>query len=163
MNCRDIESLLLAEKDGVLTAAQHAELGQHVGNCPACRQLRKNLAEATSDLRAEVAGVVVPDIDTEWTNIRSRLGSVGKTERKRPLAPVIWLGAPVAAAAALALAFFVGRPGSSEATPASATTDLASAEFVEAGNTDASTMVYVDKESGWLVVWATDGETDHNI
>jgi hypothetical protein len=30
------------------------------------------------------------------------------------------------------------------------------ADYVEAGNPAASTMVYVDKESGWLVVWAAD-------
>ena len=32
----------------------------------------------------------------------------------------------------------------------------AGADFVEAGDPNASTMVYVDKDSGWLVVWATD-------
>ena len=35
-------------------------------------------------------------------------------------------------------------------------------DFVEAGDTSASTMVYVDKDSGWLVVWATDGEVKGN-
>jgi len=33
---------------------------------------------------------------------------------------------------------------------------IAGADYVEAGNPNASTMVYVDKESGWLVVWVTD-------
>ncbi|MEN9403282.1 MAG: hypothetical protein RL091_1985, partial [Verrucomicrobiota bacterium] len=36
---------------------------------------------------------------------------------------------------------------------------VARAEYVEAGDVNASTMVYVDKESGWLVVWATNVDT----
>ena len=38
--------------------------------------------------------------------------------------------------------------------------EVAQAEYVEAGNVDASTIVYVDKDSGWLVVWATDRDAD---
>lgn len=161
MNCRDIEPLLLAEKDGVLTTAQHAALDQHVAACPACRQMRIDLSAAMSALQADVANVPLPDINAEWHALRSRLNYTGSVRpaAKRPLAPVIWFGAPLAAAAAVAFAFFTLQPP----IPNSETlTDVASADFVEAGNSDASTMVYVDKESGWLVVWATDSERERS-
>jgi hypothetical protein len=56
-------------------------------------------------------------------------------------------------AAAAALAFVVYQPA---VTSRSDLGPAASAEFVETGSPTASTMVYLDKESGWLVVWAAD-------
>jgi predicted anti-sigma-YlaC factor YlaD len=149
MNCRDIEPLLLAERDGVLTSRQHAELATHVAGCPVCRQARLNYGDAVTFLK-------------EWNTIRALLPAPNaKPTKKRPLAPVIWFGAPLAAAAALAIAFFVTRPSGSHApdlTPQASRTEVARADFVEAGDANASTLVYVDKDSGWLVVWAADGE-----
>lgn len=141
MNCRDIEPLLLAERDGVLTPEQHAELAAHVAGCPACRRERAIYGEAVTFLKTDAANVAVPDAETEWHAVRAQLcdGS-GKPARKHPLAPVIWFGAPLAAAATLAVAFFVSRPAPAaeeNATP---------------------TIAYVDHESGWLVVWATEGD-----
>jgi anti-sigma factor RsiW len=139
MNCRDIEPLLLAERDGVLTPEQHAELAAHVAGCPACRRERAIYGEAVTFLKTDAANVAVPDADSEWRTIRDRLhGESAKPVRKRPLAPVIWFSAPLAAAAALAVAFFVSRPAPAadeNATP---------------------TIAYVDNESGWLVVWAAE-------
>ena len=162
MNCRDIEPLLLAERDGVLTSKQHAELAAHVAGCPACRQARLNYGDAVTFLKTDAANVAVPDADKEWRTIRAQLhGESAKPAKKRPLAPVIWFSAPLAAAAALAFAFFVTRspvPPTPGLTPQTSVTEIARADFVEAGDTTASTMVYVDKDSGWLVVWATDSE-----
>jgi hypothetical protein len=162
MNCRDIEPLLLAERDGVLTSRQHAELATHVAGCPVCRQARLNYGDAVTFLKTDTANVVVPDADKEWNTIRALLPAPNaKPTKKRPLAPVIWFGAPLAAAAALAIAFFVTRPSGSHApdlTPQASRTEVARADFVEAGDANASTLVYVDKDSGWLVVWAADGE-----
>ena len=156
MNCRDIEPLLLAERDGVLTTTQHAELERHVAACPSCQQLRARLAETLNAFQADAATVTVPDAGAEWAILRAQLsGESAKPAKKRPLAPVIWFGSSLAAAAAIALAFFGSQPKPAEP----AVTTVAQAEFVEAGNADASTMVYVDKDSGWLVVWATDGES----
>lgn len=163
MNCRDIEPLLLAEKDGVLTNTQHASLEQHVATCPACRQMRTRLTEAMAAVRADAATVSVPDVDAEWHTLRACLHRPpAQPEKKNPLAPVLWFGAPLAAAAALAFAFFIDRSPSSHPAEFSQVTEGARADFVEAGNADASTMVYVDKESGWLVVWATDTSNGKN-
>ncbi len=73
-------------------------------------------------------------------------GEVTKPAKKRRLAPIIWFSTPLAAAAALTIAYLGFRPSDTE--PVSP----------PAGSAEASTMAYVDKESGWLVVWASDTE-----
>jgi anti-sigma factor RsiW len=157
MNCREAESLLLAERDGGLSAPQRADLAQHVTSCPACRQLRADLTVAMSAVRSEAARVRVPDIEQEWQSLRTKLRATrGAPAKRRPLAPVIWFGAPLAAAAALALGYFSLRPPPRQVEIAPPLADLARADFVEVADADASTMVYVDKDSGWLVVWAVD-------
>ena len=159
MNCRDIESLILTERDGVLTTSQHAELDRHAVECPACRQLRARLAEAMEHLKSDAATVAVPDVDEEWRTLRAQLhGGSATPAKKRPFAPVIWFGTSLAAAAAVALVFLSKDP----APPPAAVIQVAEAaraDYVEAGDANASTMVYVDKDSGWLVVWATDADT----
>lgn len=146
MNCRDIEPLLLAERDGVLTPEQHAALAAHVATCPACRQLRAVTGEAVAFLKTDAANVTVPDVDREWRTLRVQLHSeTNRPAKKRPLAPVIWFSAPLAAAAALAIGFFVFRPAAPQTS-------------VESDDATVSTIAYVDKDSGWLVVWTTEGE-----
>ncbi len=154
MNCRDIESLILAERDGVLTPTQHAALSAHVATCPACRQLRANLGEAAAFLKTDAANIAVPDADAEWRTLRTQLSSAAvKPTRKRPLAPVIWFSVPLAAAAALAIVFFVTRPAAPQSAPAQI------AARVDPAGTTVSTIAYIDKDSGWLVVWSTDNDT----
>jgi len=162
MNCRAIEPLLLAERDGVLAPNQYAALDQHVADCPACRQMRASISAAMADFQTDAAHVPLPDINNEWQALHARLNGAGtaRPEKRRRFAPVIWFGASLATAAAIAFAFLTPQ----NATPkAETTTEVASAEFVEAGNANASTMVYVDKESGWLVVWATDSAAERSI
>lgn len=159
MNCRDIESLLLAERDGVLTPAQHAALAEHVAACPACRRLRADLTETTLFLKTEAANVAVPDAAGEWRELRAHLHS-GKARpaKRHPLAPVIWFGASLAAAAAVALIFIGHRPP--PAIPvAPAAVEIVRTENIGADDSNVSTMVYVDKDSGWLVVWSTGADT----
>lgn len=153
MNCRDIEPLLLAERDGVLTPEQHADLAKHLTGCPACRRLRSVYGDAVTFLKTDAANVAVPDANGEWRALRAQLNRTAKPAKKPGLAPVIWFGAPLAAAAALAVAFFLSRPitPSSQRAPAVAAIDPTSPGV--------STIAYVDKDSGWLVVWATDADT----
>jgi hypothetical protein len=177
MTCRDVSSLLYAERDGVLTPGQHADLDRHAASCVQCQQLRADLAAAAAGWRAQVANVTPPDADAEWRKVQAMLHNPS-AQPKRKLAPIIWLSAPLAAAAAIAIAFFVD-PAPRAPSPAVARTvaavstppppppppvaeiaaaDAAHADYVEAGNANASTMVYVDKDSGWLVVWAADSD-----
>jgi len=154
MNCPEAENLLQAERDDALTVEQRASLDRHLTGCAACRELQSSLLLAGEAVRAEAAAVPVPDVDVEWRRLRSRLhGAEVPEQPRRRLAPVIWLGAPLAAAAALALAFIFQSPRPNAAHGAVA---LASVDYVEAGRADASTMVYQDQQSGWVVVWASD-------
>ncbi len=158
MNCRAIEPLLLSERDGVLTANQHTTLERHVAACLSCQQLRARLTEAMDAFRGDAANVALPDIEVEWRTLHAQLsGESTPPTKHRPLAPVVWISLTLAAAAALALAYLGSHPKHPETVVAA--TDIAQAEFVEAGNPAASTMVYVDKDSGWLVVWASDSDT----
>lgn len=150
MTCRDIEPLLLTERDGTLTSGQRAALEQHVAACPACQQLRVRLNAALDAFQADAAKVTIPDADTEWRTLRAQLhGEQTKPAKKRPLAPVIWFGSSLAAAAALVLIFFTQSPQPDSPTQTART---------GAADVNASTIAYVDKESGWLVVWATEGD-----
>lgn len=188
MTCRDIEPLLLAERDGALTPTERAALSDHAAACPACRELRTRLATSLEAYRAGVASVRVPDVDAAWRDVQAQLHAPARAKKKHSLAPVIWFGAPLAAAAAaIAFTFMVQTgpqalpfspqasrqvasvaqlsppppppPPASVRPPLSTPYDpsiIAGADYVESGDPNASTMVYVDKESGWLVVWATD-------
>lgn len=173
MNCRDTEQLLQAERDGALPDNRRADLERHLAECPACREFRSRLSQVSEFVRSEAAGVRVPDADAEWRRLQVRMhGDEVRLPRKRRLAPVYWLGAPIAAAAALALALLSPSrvpPGGATDTAGDAPALVAtlaigpddapaSAEYVEFANTDASPMIYVDKESGWLVVWAVDAK-----
>lgn len=189
MTCRDIEPLLLAERDGALTPNERAALSDHVAVCPACGQLRTQLATSLEAYRAGVASVRVPDVNEAWRELQSKLHTPVREKKKHPLAPIIWFGAPLAAAAAAVAFTFMVQTGPQASRleplasarvatvaemapppppppppayvrpPLSTPYDpsiIAGADFVETGDVNASTVVYVDKESGWLVVWATD-------
>lgn len=176
MNCRDSESLILAERDGTLDPNKRSALSDHVAACPACRALRQNLATALASYAAAVREVPVPDADAAWRELQARLPAPAPSRKRGPLAPVVWFAAPLAAAAAFAFAFLFTRPAPEPVPPSevSLTTArigppppplhdpsfIAGADFVETGDPDAATIVFVDAESGWLVVWATPIDAD---
>lgn len=166
MNCRSAQPLLLVERDGVLTTARHAELASHLAACASCRQFRADLAGALDAVRADVRAVPLPDIDAEWRAVQAKINNGASAPASRPakrrLAPVVWFGAPLAAAAAVALAFFVNRPMSPPLpTTANGGEIAAHADYVEVADPNASPIIYIDKESGWLVVWAESAEPAH--
>lgn len=161
MNCRDAETLLLAERDGALNETQRADLERHVAGCEGCRQLRANLAAALAEFHADSASVRPPDAELEWRALQDRVhgrrAQPASRRAERKLAPLTWFAGPMAVAAAIALGFFLARPAplSNETeTELSPFAGYARANFVEIAVEDASPIVYVDKESGWLVVWA---------
>lgn len=169
MNCRSAQPLLLAERDGVLTPAQHAELASHLAACASCRQFRNDLATTLDAVRADARAVPLPDVEAEWRAVQARINgsapSANASSRaaQRRLAPVVWFGAPLAAAAAVALAFFVNSEPTSTAAPlsGSSTAIAAHADYVEVADPNATPIIYTDKESGWLVVWAESAEPAH--
>lgn len=158
MNCRDIEPLLHAERDGLLTTQQQTDLAQHVATCSVCQQRQNQLRTALAAFQADVAQVSVPDSSRAWRDLQNLLAQpTTKPAKKRPLAPVIWFGTSLAAAAALAVAYLgtFSRPTVSP-VPVAAGVTVAQADYVEAGDKNATTMVFTDQQSGWLVVWAAE-------
>ena len=158
MNCRDSERLLSAERDGALTDEQHAVLDQHVAACPACQRTRREIADAMEVFRSDAINAAAPDADEAWRLLRAELvNQPSRNRSKTKLAPIIWIGGSLAASAAVAFAFVGSRPSAKQtAAPTALAPEVAQAEYVEPGDAKASTMVYVDKDSGWLVVWATE-------
>lgn len=159
MNCREAENLLLAERDGVLTPAQHAALGGHIATCAACRTLQADLAEAMETLRADATGVPVPDADEEWRLLQVEMRARQQHRSAAGNSVVKWFGAPLAAAAALALAFYAGRATALRPADEIILPVEARAEFVELADASATPIVFRDEESGWLVVWAESNDT----
>lgn len=151
MTCRDTARLLSAARDGALPPAQRAEFERHVAGCVACQRAVAGLDGAMAAYRDAAAQVRVPDVDEEWRLLQAKLAAPARRER-RTLAPIAWFSLPLAAAAAVALIFLNPARQTDPATLAS--TDNASADFVEIADTNATPLVFVDKESGWLVVWA---------
>lgn len=154
MNCLTCQKLLLRDAGQAGSPAERAAVEAHLAECPSCRQLQTELDRMGTLIRSESAAVPPPDPAAEWRTLQSKLHAP-----RRRAAPVLWWSVPLAAAAAGALAFILPFSAPRQATPANGHANapfVAQAEFVEPGDANASTMVYVDKQSGWLVVWATD-------
>lgn len=166
MNCHDAETLMLAERDGALTDERRTVLAAHIAGCKSCSHFRDAIAATALHMRESAQTVSVPDATREWREIRRRI------QAPEPAAPV-WarllpaLGVPLAAAAALAIAFFAApqwfmRTISEDPVAGTEITQVAEiawephAEFVEVPGSDDSMVVYLDEPSGWLVVWAVD-------
>jgi anti-sigma factor RsiW len=161
MSCSHAQRLIFAERDGSLDSTQRARLDEHLARCPTCGQMRAGLARTVESWRQSTANVTVPPVSPEWHSLRRKLReekSRGWFRFPRP-ATLAWISLPTAAAAALAFAFYspqvTAPPPSPLAVKANAkATGLARAVFVDVPGNSASTMVYVDNTSGWLVVWA---------
>lgn len=160
MNCHSAQPLLSAERDGALPPQERAGLEAHVAGCAECQRFQGAVAKAGEGLRVAAARVKVPDEERAWQDIHREIRA------GRPAAAKAWwnLGRwtlPVGAAAAALAVVAVMAPNWMADDAAQVVqvaqadrAQVARAEFVDVGN-EASSMVYVDDKSGWLVVWAT--------
>lgn len=172
MNCRDAETQIFAARDAPLGAADAAVLEQHLQACPQCRRLAAGLTAAASSWRERDQAVTVPDARSEWHAVRRQIRSAAPAQKATAGLPSwqrLWRFAlPLAGAGALAIGM-VNLSQTPPATPAESTiaaadwshfedhfTAYARAEYVETENEDVSPFVYLDEESGWLIVWASD-------
>lgn len=157
MNCSSVRPLLSAAQDGAVAEPQRAAVEQHVAGCAACQRFAADLRAVSEAYRTDSARLVVPDAEEEWRLLEARLSAPARAPRRR-LAPVVtWIGLPLAAAAAVAFLFFVQRPSSvGPAVAQVAATEFARADFVDVAERDATPVVFLDKESGVLVVWSVD-------
>ena len=153
MQCPECTRLILSEGGMPAAPGWQDEVAAHVAACPDCRRLQEDLAGMRETWKTDTAQVSIPDESIAWDELRPLLSQPTRRTKRR-LAPLFWISAPLAAAAALAFVLLnPAAPTTSESTMA------VHADYVEAGNPAASTMVYVDKDSGWLVVWAADSGT----
>lgn len=153
MNCREAQLRVLAERDGALDETSRAALAGHLADCAGCRRVRDDLTAAVNAWRTDVAEVVVPDVEREWYAVRRRMRG-GETGAPRPVRSrrslFAWIALPLGAAAAAALALFISPGPRFDPAP------IAHVDSVEAPGNNASTLVFVDDKSGWLIVWASD-------
>ncbi|BET67963.1 hypothetical protein ASA1KI_28810 [Opitutales bacterium ASA1] len=149
MNCRRARDLIHAERDRDLAIAERAALDSHLPDCPGCREERALLERAALAWKETRAATAVPDSTREWQSVRRRLREVEEPPARR----LGWIGALAVGAAAAAVAAFVFLP-TGEHGRASSAPVLAQAESVEFTDDDATPVVFVDDQSGWLVVWA---------
>jgi len=155
MNCRIIQDNLTHAADGGLSASQQATVAAHVKSCAACRQFAEKLDAIPELLQNEADSVSLPAADEMWDEISAKLNTPHEQPTKsRKVAPIIWLTAPLAAAAALFFTFLPQQKNA--AAPLIAASDMVQVDYVEIEDPDSTAMVYVDKQSGWLVVWADD-------
>jgi predicted anti-sigma-YlaC factor YlaD len=158
MNCRDAERLLSADRDGALEVHQRAALETHLAGCSACRRWQATQADAGKNWRESVYATPAPDSTIEWHAIRRRIRN-GETPSERASIltrsrNLIWASSALAAALLIAVILAPHWLGSTR--PAGETTQMARAEFVEGPDGASSPLVYVDNDSGWLVIWTVD-------
>ncbi|MEO6246277.1 MAG: zf-HC2 domain-containing protein [Opitutaceae bacterium] len=164
MNCHEAQTQIFAVQDGAAGEIPGAALEGHLAHCAGCRQVRANLAAVLGAWRHDSARARVPDAEREWHAVRRQIrgGAAVGSEPARPRRSAFaWLALPLGAAAAAALALFVINQNQ-EQTPTSELTArfsdavIARADSVEAPGNAASTMVFLDDKSGWLIVLASD-------
>jgi predicted anti-sigma-YlaC factor YlaD len=176
MHCRAAQSQIFAARDTPLGAAAAEALAAHLASCPACQLLQSQLAAAATAWQESDARVVVPNAETEWHAVRRKLRHLeAKPTPAFAWARLLRIGASLTAVAAITLlvrSHLEPAAGPTETTVTSQTVALnddgpwgdfedhyastARAEYVETEDEEASPFVYVDDESGWLIVWATD-------
>ena len=172
MNCQDAESQIFAARDTPLGAADAAVLKQHLQECTHCRRLAENLESAAAAWRQKDQSVTPPDAQQEWHAVRRRI----RSGEGAPLAStglpswgrLLRLAVPLAAAFAVAIGIStrsIHQPISLPTTTIASVdwshfddhfNNYARVEYIETDNIDVSPYVYVDEESGWLIVWASD-------
>ncbi len=160
MNCREAQDQIFAARDGATDDNRRADLDGHVAHCADCQRITRDLAATFTEWRTRNDNVVVPDVEREWHAVRRiiRGGFAAGTTSTivRPRRNLSWIAIPVGAAAALAVALYVSPPRATSSGLTS--TQVASAESIEVPGNNASTMVFVDNKSGWLIVWASDSK-----
>jgi len=159
MNCRTASRLLSAERDRVLSPEERTGFESHLAGCAKCQQARAVMAASLIHWQATAKEAELPEVEHAWQDIRRATRSTAPAQSANALGALRW-AVPLGAAAALAIVAAVApRSGSSRVEAAQvAQREVAHADFVEVP-ANASSMVYVDDQSGWLVVWSESDAT----
>jgi hypothetical protein len=150
MDCRLARQQLAASPDTPSADAPATALAQHLAGCSVCRQVATHLETLLHDWRAETAAAPAPSWAAHWGAVRAQISGAPRANSSRRPAWLFPVGAalPIGAMAAWALLAWRTPIAAPAAGP-----QVAAADFIETA--DGSTpLVYVDQESGWLIVWA---------
>lgn len=152
MHCRSAQNLIFAERDGALSSGERAGLQAHVSGCGECRRMRDQLGAALTQWQNEARAVAVPDSERAWQDIRRAVRVDREAKRRRAYLP--WV-LPLGAAAGLAVFALTNldSPPLPDSIPVAHETG-SGVEYVDVP-ADAASMVFVDDETGWVVVWST--------
>jgi anti-sigma-K factor RskA len=157
MNCRHAEKALSRHLDGELPAEQVAHLEQHLASCAACRETAAIWQGYGDSLRAgQPSGI--PDPTLAWHDIRRAIRT-----REDPAAKVQgrpWWAKPLPWAAATTTVALVAIGYLLQFSPETRLTGGGAVEYVDTDLPGASTIVYVDDESGWNIVWVVELGSD---
>jgi hypothetical protein len=186
VNCRHVQNELLTPRDTPLGVPSSSALQTHLADCAECRAIQQQLLAATDSWRETDAQVNVPQAQAEWHSVRRRLRQAEpSTASSGWWHRTLQFGGPLTAAVAIAFVVWNGRSVTPEATIDSltaipTTNEVAqnddpwaefadhfayasNVEYVETENEDSSPFVYVDDESGWLIVWASSPPANASI
>lgn len=156
MNCHSALRLISSERDGALTSTERAALESHLASCSDCREARRSLADVMEVWRTHAAATPPPDVERAWQDIRREIRA-SRAPAPSGSRKILRWSVPLGAAAALAAAIAVAPHFASNPHAEVAQLERAHAEYVDVPG-DASSMVYVDDQSGWLVVWAVNND-----
>lgn len=166
MICRNARKWISLELDGELSVRRSEKLYYHIRRCHSCRSTRDKWVGVGSLLREYVARPAQTP-EAAWADVQRALRTSGQTARNTARIPAgvfSWRWA-TAAAAALALCGVLGLWWRARGpNVAVAHAPAAEVEWVETDLPGASTMVYEDGQSGWLVIWVVEyreREGDH--
>lgn len=146
---------LSAYLDGELEPTRRKTVEEWIASNP---EARKELEQLRS-LREAVRGAdsELPDIGEEWKQLAAKLETSGdayaaESSNDRIISFPFGLGA-AAAALLLGLVLWFTLPGTDSGAARTAGALSRTVELVETDLEDSSSIVYIDPESGWTVVW----------
>lgn len=140
-------------------------LESHLAACPACRLAAGRLTTSVEGWRAATLAATPPAPGAAWEPIRSAIQAPVAAPRSRLAAG--WIPAAATLAAAAAVVLLLLRPTPPPVDPSGTTMVAALAahdapeptvEWVTTSDAGAAPVVFVDADSGWVVVWALSAE-----
>ena len=161
MNCQEAELLISQSLDGELDSpASQSLLQEHLESCPACRNRAQTWRNFGQFMRQDEISAP-PPAEAAWREIRREIQS-GESPRAEEIpgktataSPWFWRApAAMAALLALSLGLYFVLPSSKE--NATAYADATVVEFMETEIPGAGTLVYVDEDSGWTILWVVE-------
>lgn len=153
MNCSDATRLIHLERDGPLKTDERRAMEAHVGTCEDCREVRAALAQAAEVWREETESADTPDPASEWLRIKRAIRQADSAARtlRRPKPWWHTAASMAGAACALLVVLAIWRPWQ---TGPAAMAEGVQVEYVEFAEGATNPMVYVNEDTGFVVVWA---------